>query len=239
MILRKFLKPVATVLIIGGATWFTFYYRSSHSLEARLEQEHQRAVELEQVIVRLTAERRVADVIVTDQHAVGDSLSTSIIFVEYGRDGSSLPARHFTLTGKMVHLDAMVVKFDGKFVADNDQLRGHSVALFTRVYGDDTPPAQGEIIDQPGQVPAAYRAASGAVGPFEQQLWQNFWRLADDESYRNSMGVRVAQGEGVWRPFEPGKLYTVTLEAAGGINITSEPLKQIYMEALREKGILH
>jgi hypothetical protein len=191
------------------------------------------------VILRLTSERRVADVIVTDQHAVGDTLSTSIIFVEYGRDGSSLPARHFTLMGKMVHLDAMVVKFDGKFVADNDQLRGHSVALFTRVYGDDTAPVQGAIIDEPGKVPEPYRAANGTVSPFEQQLWQNFWRLADDDSYRNSMGVRVAQGEGVWRPFEPGKLYTITLEAAGGLNIASEPLKQIYLEALREKGLLH
>ena len=236
--LRKLLKPITTVLIISGATWFTFYYRSSHSLEARLEQEHQRAVELEQVVARLTSERRVADVIVTEQHAVGNTLSTSVIFVEYGRNGASLPARHFTLTGKMVHLDAMVIKFDGKYVTENDQFRGRSLALFTRIYGDATAPNQGAAIDSPGEVPDAYRSNSGTVGPFEQQLWQSFWRLADDEAYRNSLGVRVAQGEGVWRPFEPGKLYTITLETAGGLNITSEPLKPIFLEALRDKGVV-
>jgi hypothetical protein len=51
------------------------------------------------------------------------------------------------------------------------------------------------------------------------------------------MGVRVAQGEGVWRPFEPGRLYTITLESNGGLNVHSEPLRGIYQEALRSRGI--
>ena len=49
------------------------------------------------------------------------------------------------------------------------------------------------------------------------------------------MGVRVAQGEGVWRPVDPDKLYTITLECNGGLNIRSEPLKAIYSEALKRK----
>ena len=65
-------------------------------------------------------------------------------------------------------------------------------------------------------------------------LWKNFWKLADDAAYREQMGVRVAQGEGVWRPFEPGNLYTLTLESNGGLNITSEPVKGIYKELLHE-----
>ena len=94
-----------------------------------------------------------------------------------------------------------------------------------------------QLTSQP-RLPQPYRASDGTVGPFELQLWQNFWRLADDPGYRASMGVRIAQGEGLWRPFELGKLYTITLEAAGGLNIASEPLKPIYLEALREKGVL-
>jgi hypothetical protein len=53
------------------------------------------------------------------------------------------------------------------------------------------------------------------------------------------MGVRAtggAQGEAVWRPFEPGKLYTITLQHDGGLNITSEPLKGIYSEALKHNA---
>ncbi len=51
------------------------------------------------------------------------------------------------------------------------------------------------------------------------------------------MGVRVAQGEGVWRPFEMGHLYTLTLETNGGLNIHSEPMRGVYQEALRSRGV--
>ncbi len=53
------------------------------------------------------------------------------------------------------------------------------------------------------------------------------------------MGVRVAQGEGLWSNFEVGKLYTITIETAGGLNITSEPLKGIYSEALKDRAEVH
>jgi len=127
----------------------------------------------------------------------------------------------------------MVVKFDGAFVEQNDLLRGHSVALFTRLFGDKQSPEQAWHIDEPGKVPEIYRGTDPKVSEFEQELWQNFWRLADDPAYRTSLGVRVAQGEGVWRPFEPNQLYTITLEANGGLNIKSEPLKGIYAEVMK------
>ena len=47
------------------------------------------------------------------------------------------------------------------------------------------------------------------------------------------MGVRIAQGEAVWRSFEPGWLYTLTLESNGGLNISPEPIKGIYREMMR------
>ncbi len=53
-----------------------------------------------------------------------------------------------------------------------------------------------------------------------------------DTQYANSKGVRVAQGETVWGIFEPDKLYTITLESAGGLSLTNEPLKPIFREAL-------
>ena len=70
------------------------------------------------------------------------------------------------------------------------------------------------------------------------ELWKNFWQLANEPAYREKMGVRIAQGEGVWRPFEPGNLYTITLESNGGLNITSEPVKGIYKELLHEHADL-
>ena len=71
--------------------------------------------------------------------------------------------------------------------------------------------------------------ADPRISEFEQDLWKNFWKLYDDETYRKTHGVRVAMGQGVWGMFEKGKLYTITLQTDGGLTLTSEPLKGIYI----------
>lgn len=235
--MRSVVKILLLTAVVLGAAVATVHYRTAHSLEAQLEREQQRTAQLEEVVSRLTSERRVADIIVTAQDTVGEHLTTSIVFVEYAANGVALPAKRFTLVGKMVHLDAMVIKFDGRFVAENDALRGRSIALFTRIFGETQAPSEAFPIDSPGQPPAVYRNTDKPVSDFERDLWKNFWRLADDANYRASTGVRVAQGEGVWRPFEMGRLYTVTLESNGGLNIHSEPMRGVYQEALRSRGI--
>ncbi|HEX4124767.1 MAG TPA: hypothetical protein VHY37_08590, partial [Tepidisphaeraceae bacterium] len=190
--------------------------------------------ELRQIVQRLQTERRVGDLVVTNQHTdAAGIVHTTLLFVEYGRDGSPLPGRTFTVIGDTVHIDAEVIKFDGKFVEENDPLRGHSIALFKSIYGDRQTPANAQPIDTPGHIPAVYRESDRSVSRFEQSLWSDFWKLADDPAYRARMGVRVAEGEGVWCPFHPNRLYTLTLETAGGLNITSEPLKGIYSELLQ------
>ena len=50
------------------------------------------------------------------------------------------------------------------------------------------------------------------------------------------VGVRVAQGEAVWTKFQPDRLYTLTLESDGGLNITSAPLKGMGWR-LRRAGV--
>jgi hypothetical protein len=136
----------------------------------------------------------------------------------------------------MVHFDAMVIKFDRDFVQRNDPLRGHSLALFTRVYGEHETPESGARVDEPGAIPQVYRGADPRITEFEMGLWKDFWRLANDADFRSGFGVRVASGQGVWGPLEPERLYTLTLESSGGLNMTSEPMKGIYREALRRQA---
>jgi hypothetical protein len=224
------------LLVVAGVAGLMFNRRDT--TVARLNDARQKNEQLKQVVQRLEAERRVADVIVTGQKNEGGVQKTTLLFVEYARDGSTLPARRFTIDGNVAHIDAIVVKFDRDFVQDNDPLRGHSLALFTRLYGENQPPEKGFRIDTPGEIPDVYRSADPQVSDFERELWANFWKLADDEAYRKSRGVRVAQGEGVWVPFYPDKLYTVTLDSDGGLNITSSPLKGIYREALKHETTL-
>jgi hypothetical protein len=220
-----------SLLVVAGAAGLVLHRRDATAVQ--LDEAKQRNEQLKQVVRRLEAERRVADVIVTEQKKVDGALKTTLLFVEYARDGSTLPARRFTIDGDVAHLDAMVVKFDRDFVHDNDPLRGHSLALFTRLYGENQPPEKAFRIDPPNQAPEIYRGPDPTVTDFERELWSNFWKLAEDEAYRQSKGVRVAQGEGVWVPFKPDKLYTITLDSDGGLNITSAPLKGIYREALK------
>ena len=236
MMLRTTFNLVFLCVLVVGGTAGLWEYERRNGAKAQVDEANRRVERLRQVVAHLHGERRVADVIVTEQKEVAGVLHTTLLFVEYARDGSPLPAKRFTFEGVQAHVDAMVVKFDGRYVDDRDPLRGHSVALFTRLFGDKQTPEQAHRIDEPGQIPAVYRGADPRVSEFEQELWRDFWRLADDEAYRKSMGVRVAQGEGVWRPFEPGKLYTISLDHGGGLNVKSEPLRGIYSEALKRNA---
>jgi hypothetical protein len=220
------------VLVIAGAA-VLYKYEQRQSVQVQLEQEKQKTQKLQEIVTHLQTEQRVADVIVTDQREVDGTLQTTLLFVEYAKDGKPLPAKRFTYEGKQAHIDALAIAFEGKYLKERDPLRGRSIALFTRLFGDKQTPENAHRIDDPRQIPQIYQGADPRVSEFEQDLWQDFWRLADDAEYRKSMGVRVAQGEGVWRPFEPGFLYTITLDTNGGLFITSEPLKGIYSEALR------
>lgn len=226
------LAYLSTLILIGGVGIYVYEQRYSAARQvARLEAEKR---ELETIVARLTSQRRVAEMLVTEQRTVdGGATQSDVLFVEYDRAGQPLPARSFTLLGKMVHVDALVIKFEHDLVKQDDPLRGKSIALFTRIYGDRQAPADAPTIDEPNRVPAVYRGADNRVTEFEQSLWTDFWRLADDPAYRQSKGVRVAQGEGPWGPLMTGRLYTVSLETDGGLNLTWEPLRGIYREALK------
>src|SRR5439155_11583371 len=91
---------------------------------------------------------------------------------------------------------------------------------------------------EPNSVPLVYQTADPRVTQFETSLWRDFWRLADDATYRAKFGGRVATGQGVFGPLVPERLYTLTLESTGGLNVTSEPMKGIYREALQPHGAM-
>src|ERR1041384_2549613 len=133
--LRNVLKIVwLSALVMAGSVgiWIYQEHFSASRQIAKLEAQKK---QLETIVGRLSAEKRVAEIIVTDQHQNGSMLTTELLFVEYAKDGSSLPAKSFTIDGRMVHIDAMVIKFERELVKLDDPLRGHSIALFTRIYG--------------------------------------------------------------------------------------------------------
>lgn len=225
------LTGLALMIVIGTIGYLA--YQRHTAVEQRLVQLEQEKQILEQVVERLGQERRMAEVLVTEQRYIDGKLHTTLLFVEYDRQNRALPPKSFTVIGQMAHIDALVIKFEHDLVRENDPLRGHSIALFQRIFGDAQTPEDAPRIDKPGTIPEIYRGASPKASRFEMELWEEFWRLARDPDYAATRGVRVAMGQSVWGPFEPDRLYTITVEPAGGLSITSEPLKPIYREALR------
>jgi hypothetical protein len=201
---------------------------------ARLEREHSELVrrnaelaeesrKLQQVVERLNVERRVALIDVVQQHsdAAGRVVQTVIRFTETDRDGKLLQPLVFGVAGEVPHFDALVLKFEQDFVAQGDALRGHSLALFRRVYGESQSPDSGYWLGGQGQVPDVYRV-NPKPSEFELRLWQNFWGYASDPEKARGAGVRVAQGEAVYAPMRMGEHWTLTLEADGGLNLTKQ-----------------
>ena|SRR4051812_15457944 len=223
--------------VFAGLFGYNFY--EGNTREAKLQQEllaeRQRADALAQknealkvVVKRLQTQKRVAKIYVVDQKKTDDGRTeTTLLFTEYARDGKTLlpNAREITIDGVGAHLDAYVIQFDGKYVEENDPLRGHSVALFKRVFGDNQPPNQAFNLDTPGDIPEAYRASGvdPKLAPLEKELWKDFWRLADDKAYRDSMGVKLAYGSGAFREvMKKHQTYTLTLDPQGGLRMVNE-----------------
>jgi hypothetical protein len=235
--LRPLAKIFGLTFLLLIASVGVVYYQHSVSNEKKIEKLQDEKRQLEQVVTRLEHEKRVADVLVSRQQKNDAGvLETTLLFVEYDKSGNSLPAKSFTIQGNTAHIDAMVIKFDHEYVAQSDALKGHSIALFTKIYGDNQSPADGATIDTPGVIPDIYRGADPVVTEFETNLWKDFWMLYDDETYRQSKGVRALGGHGLWGPFLPDKLYTITIESDGGLNMTSEPLKGIYRAAMNQSA---
>jgi hypothetical protein len=234
--LRAITKLVSLAAVLTFGLIGILLYRHHTATDRQMASLENEVVQLNLVVDRLTDERRVAEMLVTGQKTVDGIPQTTLLFVEYSRSGSTLPPKIFTILGDQVHLDAMVIKFEHDFVKQNDPLRGHSIALFTRIFGNRQTPDQGAMIDVPGKIPDYYQGTDPRVGNFENELWANFWKLARDKAYRERMGVRVSDGEGKWWPCDVDRLYTITIESAGGLNVTSEPVKGIYREALRQQA---
>lgn len=219
--------------LAGGATggYFGFYlpYQSR-------EREAQRQIDtLKRVVERLTSERRIAEVVQVDARpdpTTGQVVRT-LRFVEYDRTGQPMMPRYLRVVGDEVYFDALVIKFQDDFVAAGDALRGQSIYLFRRVFGDQQRPVDGEPIDEAapsGGIPSVYRV-DPQPNPYELDLWHRFWEYANDPEMAARQGVRVVQGEAAYMRILPGRIYTLTIEADGGINIAAKPVPPVLAAA--------
>lgn len=186
--------------------------------------------ELLAVIGRLTTSSRVAQAVVTKRWTEEDGrLFTAVRFVELGQDGDPLaPPTEFVVEGETVYFDAYVLKFEHGLVTEGDAMKGKSLVLFRRAFGEHQEPVEGHPLDEgaEGGVPVAYR---GDDPPSEAEvaLWSDFWRYANDPQAAAASGVRVAQGEAPSMRMLPGKIYDLSVDHAGGLNIVASKVPAV------------
>lgn len=215
--MRAFKRPLRLVFVlalIAALVGWGLFIRERGLND--VQRENQR---LREMLSRLGTEFRVADVVVTAQQGPrGRQRTTTFRFQEYDREGNALEPRSFTIAGDVAYFDALVLKFDDDYVGAADPLRGRSLHLFRRVFGEYQAPADGFPIDPgaPDGIPVAMRQG---MGTFEAELWRDFWALAADADEAAKRKVRVAQGEAVYLRLEAGRTYRLTIEADGGLNI--------------------
>lgn len=203
------------------------YWKWSHDAQQRTIDELKLAqaqmewqlAQRQAMIDRLGRSRRIAHVQVTDQTVdpAGRVQQTQLQFIELNDQGAELARQSFTIPGDVLFIDSWTVKFDAERVAEGHPMMGRTLVLLRRIYSDQLAPKDGTPIDTPGAIPPGYAASD--VGAFEKRIWENFWEIATDPDACMRMGVRVAQGEAVYKPVKAGQTYELIVDAVGGTSL--------------------
>ncbi len=193
-------------------------------LKQSLEQKVAEIDRLETSLKLLKVDQRLARVDIIDVVKSEDSdvPTTTIQFTELGPDDTPIAEpRQFKLKGDTIYIDNWVVKFDDKYIEAADLIRGTSITLFRRVFGDKEQPAEGQLLEDVGNRPSAY-ARGGEPSDFEEEIWKDFWNIANNPELAAAKGIRAAHGEAVSVKAEKGKRYTIKLRASDGLTLVAE-----------------
>jgi hypothetical protein len=185
---------------------------------------------LKQIITRLEADSRVAEVLVTgvNYNEVDQETYTTIKFLEYDSSGEPLEPKFFTFSGNIIQFQSLVVRFDDIHVRQADRLKGRSAYLFWKVFMLNGKKTQEYEITKINEIPRSYQLES-QLNPIEAQFWRNFWNYALDPEMAQMEGIKNAQIEAPGTMFVPGHLYTIRIEHDGGLRIDSAPLSEILL----------
>lgn len=193
------------------------------ALGREVEAQARRIQELEAAVRLLKIDHRLARIEVLGRDTDADGATTTRLrFVELGGEGKPIgPGQELAVRGRRVYVESLVVKFGDEYVEAGDFLRGTSVCLFRRVFGEDQKPSEGAPLEVQGRRPRVY-AGDQEPDPFYDDLWEHFWRYANDPEAGAARGVRAMHGEAPFTEVQPGKSYLLELRASGGLSIRVE-----------------
>ena len=202
--------------------------REIQRLEAVVAEQAARIEKLELARALLKVQHRVARLEIVAQGTVPggteapERTRTTVRFTELDEHGEPLgPGQELVVLGKNVYVESLVIQFDDSYVEQGDSLRGTSLCLFRRLFGEDQKPSEGPTIDAAGQQPLGY-GGDTSENAVHQALWQRFWEYANDPELARTLGVRALQGEAPFIEARPGKSYRALLRASGGLVLEAE-----------------
>jgi len=191
---------------------------------------------LHKVIERLSADSRIAEVLVSKSvyNENTKKIETTIKFLEYDSQNKPLEPRYFTFQGNIIQFQCLVIRFQDKLVQAGDKLRGKSAYLFLKVFALDGPKTQEFELTSLHEIPKGYKI-EGKTNKYETKLWEDFWTYALDPKARDREGIKNAQIEAPGSIFLPGTIYTIRIEHDGGIRIDTRPIPEILKGEQLEK----
>ncbi len=215
----KLIRNILVLVVISIASIWMWSFYTQFVRENKI---------LKEVISRLEAESRVAEVLVTGVNfdEKTNSNRTTIKFLEYDFRGKPLAPRYFTFTGNVIQFQSLVIRFNDIYIRNGDKLKGKSAYIFWKVFMLDGSKTQEFEITPLNSIPDGYKI-QGAADPFEEKLWQNFWAYALEPDRAQKEGIKNAQIEAPGTVFVSGNLYTIIIEHDGGLRIDSKPLSPI------------
>jgi len=212
--ISKLYKAIVIITILVG-----LFYVVKSQIENHL---------LKKIIERLTADSRVAEVIVTDvkRDSKTKKTYTTIKFLEYDTKLNPLEPKYFTFSGNVIQFQSMVVRFDDFYVKRGHPLKGKSAYLFMKAFMLTDKGAETFEITKTNEIPSGYEAAD-VKNNFEKKIWQKFWEYVLDPEKAGRVGIKNAQIEAPGTKFIPGMIYTIKIEHDGGLRIDAKRVNPI------------
>ncbi len=194
-------------------------------LQVELAEKEKRIETLELARKLLATDHRVARIEILAQGSSADDperVRTTLRFTELDAEGESLaPGRELTLEGRTIYVESLVIKFEDSYVEQGDPLRGTSLCLFRRLFGEDQSPAEGVALDATGEQPLAY-GDDRDLPPLHRAIWERFWDYANEPELAATLGIKALHGEAPFIEARPGRSYRVELRTSGGLTIEAE-----------------
>jgi hypothetical protein len=180
---------------------------------------------LQTALKLLKIDRRLANVKVLEKGISPEGEPfLQVEFLEVDKEGKAVGSpRQFKLRGDKLYVDCWLVKFEDQYIEQADTLRAASLCVFRSIWGDLDGPNGGQSLDQRGEgdtpgAPGIY-ASFATANPFESQIWQDFWTVANDPQKQKSLGIRANHGQVNYVLVEQGQVYQIEARASDGVSI--------------------